>query len=109
MANSSLSFGIGDDVRRLPGMMLKDEGKAVREAERAVGSRPGKYAKLTAGAYIAYSLTTSTKARKVCAVGRNLSVSARESTVVGNSIFGLDAVICRFSLATHIIIYVSHI
>ena len=71
-----------EDVRRSPGLMLEDGGRAVQDARRAVGSRPGKFAKLTAGAYIAYALTTSTKSRKLCSVGKILSVSARENTVM---------------------------
>ena len=61
-------------------MMIEDDGQAVRSAKEALGPRPGKLEKLSAGMFIAYSMAV-TRTRKVCAVGKVLSVSKREANV----------------------------
>ena len=67
-----------EDLRRSPGMMLEDDGRAVQEADGALRGRPAKFQKLTSGAYIAYALAIATRASgKVCSVGKILSVSSR--------------------------------
>ena len=73
------------EKRRTPGMMLEDHGKAVRDAEKALGPRPGKLERISGGVMIAYQTfplnPPVNHQGRICAVGKVLSVSKMEQEV----------------------------